>query len=189
MSDIIAKLSIEDVALMNFILMDPTIITSFVEESKKEKYKTRDISAIDGTIIFGKSKWRWLNRLLGDEIKIDFLTFSLKTVAAISGQKNNYNERILSALTKEVLTKAVMKGDYSYIIHRLFDAYHYGVKAYTGSKTDNTEDLNDLVNECDEITRRQIEEIKRKLRCSNSYNVTLNSGESIGSLKLTIGQI
>ena len=170
-------LSPEDCILMQLVLMDPVVIDQFIDHNKLELFKSRDIDRTNGSIVFGKTKIRWLNHFIGDEVKIDFLTFALKAISAISGQQNNYNERILSALTKEVVTNAVMKKDYSFVIHRLFDAFHYGCKSYTGAK-DNSPDNNN-----ENAVQEQLAAIRNQLK-SRTYSIGLNSGESIGLLKL-----
>lgn len=163
------KLSQKDSLLIQLLLMDPVINNQLIDKASKEVYSTVIVDRITGDIVFGKTRWTWLNHFIADEKKISFIDFAMKTVAALSGQQANYDERILNALSHEVITKAVMEGNFTFIVNRLFDACRYGNKSSTRSVsqpplTDN---------------------IKRGIRLGNKvYDVTLNSGDLLGIFNL-----
>ena len=163
------KLTLRDSLLIQMLLLDPVIHGQLVNKSDKEVYAQIVVDRTTGDLIFGRTKFSWLNHFIGDEKKISFLDFAMKTVAALSGQQNNYNERILGALSQEVIKKAVMEDDYGFIVNRLFDACRYGNKSSTRSTaqpplvTDN---------------------VKRIVRVEHKdYRVDLNSGEAVGIFK------
>lgn len=120
------RLSKSDAILIHLLLMDPIISSQFIDAKNKEVYSIVTINKENGEITFGKSKFRWLNHLIADEKKISFIDFAIKTVAALSGQKNNYNKKMLSALSEEVIKNAVMNGNYHYVVDMLFDSSRYG---------------------------------------------------------------
>ena len=163
------KLSQKDSLLIQLLLMDPVINNQLIDKVSKEVYSTVIVDRITGDIVFGKTRWTWLNHFIADEKKISFIDFAMKTVAALSGQQANYDERILNALSHEVITKAVMEGNFTFIVNRLFDACRYGNKSSTRSVsqpplTDN---------------------VKRGIRLGNKvYDVTLNSGDLLGIFNL-----
>ena len=155
--------------MIQLLLMDPVINGQLIDKAAKEIYSTVIVDRITGDIVFGKTRWTWLNHFITDEKKISFIDFAMKTVAALSGQQANYDERILNALSHEVITKAVMEGNFTFIVNRLFDACRYGNKSSTRSVsqpplTDN---------------------VKRGIRLGNKvYDVTLNSGDLLGIFNL-----
>ena len=163
------KLSQKDSLLIQLLLMDPVINNQLIDKASKEVYSTVIVDRITGDIVFGKTRWTWLNHFIADEKKISFIDFAMKTVAALSGQQANYDERILNALSHEVITKAVMEGNFTFIVNRLFDACRYGNKSSTRSVsqpplTDN---------------------VKRGIKLGNKvYDVTLNSGDLLGIFNL-----
>lgn len=163
------KLSQKDSLLIQLLLMDPVINGQLIDKAAKEIYSTVIVDRITGDIVFGKTRWTWLNHFIADEKKISFIDFAMKTVAALSGQQANYDERILNALSHEVITKAVMEGNFTFIVNRLFDACRYGNKSSTRSVsqpplTDN---------------------IRRGIKFGNKvYNVNLNSGDLLGIFSL-----
>ena len=97
MSNKDVKLSIKDSLLIQILLLDPVINSQMIEKKDAEYYSNVIIDRTTGDLVFGKTKYVWLNHFIGDEKKISFLDFAMKTVAALSGQENNYDERILKA--------------------------------------------------------------------------------------------
>ena len=106
--------------------MDPTIKRNLIDESKKELYSTVTIND-DGSITFGKTRYLWWNKLIGDEFTMSFTDFAFKTTAALSGQKRNINDIILKGLSEEVIKNAIIEEKYDMVVDRLFDAARYGV--------------------------------------------------------------
>lgn len=111
--------------LIQILLMDETIKRALIDEKKLEYYKRVDINE-DGSITLGKTRYRWINRLFGDEETKSFVDFCITTTAALSGQKNNVNEILLRGLTRETVVNAVMDKRIEEMVDRLFDAARYG---------------------------------------------------------------
>lgn len=161
------KLNQKDSLLIQLLLMDPVINGQLINKSDKEVYSIVIVDRMTGDIMFGKTRWSWLNHLIGDERKISFIDFAMKTVAALSGQQANYDERILNALSHEVITKAVMEGNFTFIVNRLFDACRYGNKSSTRSASQPP-----LTNN-----------VKRGIKFGNkTCQIDLNSGDTLGIL-------
>lgn len=172
MANRLQKLSDQDVLLINYLLLDSTIIDQFCDRRQREIYSKVTIDKTTGDLIFGKTKFIWLNHFIGDEKKISFLDFSLKVIAALSGQKNNYDERILKALSEKTIKEAVMKGDYHRIVDSLFDTCRYGNKST--SQSDSQPELH-------------APRVTTGLRIGKKvFNVRLNSGEDLGKFGFII---
>ena len=122
------KLSNKSAKLIEILLSDPSIKQNLIDDQNKELYKTVTINE-DGSIVLGKTRCLWWNRLIGDEKKLSFTDFAFKTVAALSGQKRNVNDIILKGLSEEVIRKAILDDQYDMVVDRLFDAARYGVQS------------------------------------------------------------
>jgi hypothetical protein len=111
--------------LLEILLDDETIKRALIDDKKLEYYKRCDINN-DGSITFGKTSYRWVNRLFGDEETKSFVDVCMSIIAALSGQKNNVNEILLRGLTRETIVNAVMDKKLEEMVDRLFDAARYG---------------------------------------------------------------
>ena len=121
------RLSRADALLVQYLLEDPTIRGILVDNDKKEVYSSCSVGE-DGSITFGKTCVKWWNRLIGDERTISFNEFAMKVASAISGQKNNTNQKILNGLLGVIATKGIQGEDYSYVIDQLLIATKFGMK-------------------------------------------------------------
>ena len=68
------RLTHADALIVQYLLEDPTIRGILVDESKKEVYKRIDIEE-DGSIILGKTCFRWWNNLVNDYKVVSFNEF------------------------------------------------------------------------------------------------------------------
>ena len=121
------RLSRADALLVQYLLEDPTIRGILVDNDKKEVYSSCSVGE-DGSITFGKTCVKWWNRLIGDERTISFNEFAMKVASAISGQKNNTNQKILNGLLGVIATKGIQGEGYSYVIDQLLIATKFGMK-------------------------------------------------------------
>lgn len=119
------KLSEKSVKLIEMLLEDPAIKGNLIDDPNKEVYKTLTICE-DGSIVLGKTRCLWWNRLIGDEKTLSFIDFAIKVITALSGQANNQNEIVLKGLTEDLIRKAVAADKYDYVVDRLFDVARYG---------------------------------------------------------------
>lgn len=111
--------------LTDLLKHDETIKRALIDEKKLEYYKRVDINQ-DGSVTLGKTRYKWINRLFGDEETKSFVDVCLAIIAALSGQKNNVNEILLRGLTIETVKNAVMDSKREEMVDRLFDAARYG---------------------------------------------------------------
>lgn len=126
------KLSSKSVKLIELLLSDPTIRKELIDDKNGELFKTVTIQE-DGSIVLGKTRCLWWNRLLGDEKILSFTDFAFRTVAALSGQKCNVNDIILKGLSEEVIRNAIQDDQFDVVVDRLFDAARYGVQGNLNS--------------------------------------------------------
>lgn len=120
------RLTHADALIVQYLLEDPTIRGILVDESKKEVYKRIDIEE-DGSIILGKTCFRWWNNLVNDYKVVSFNEFAIKAANAISGQKNNTNERVFAGLLEVIGKQGIKNEDYSYVIDQLLIATKFGM--------------------------------------------------------------
>lgn len=119
--------------LIRILFMDESIKRSLVDENDNTMYKRVDIGE-DGSITFGKTKYRWWNRLVNDEKVVPFNAWIFDVVRCLAGQQANCNDIVRKGLSQEVVDAAIFKGDYDIVIDRLFDAARYGVKTKLNTK-------------------------------------------------------
>ncbi len=100
----------------------------FIDIEKREAYKVLDINQ-DGTFTLGKRNWRWWNRLFGMEKTISFKDFAFNTFRALVGMADNFNRSdILQGLSQELIAKAVLEKNYSFVVDRLLDVARFAIK-------------------------------------------------------------
>lgn len=122
----IKRLTHADALIIQYLLEDPTIKGILVDENKKEVFSRIDINE-DGSIVLGKTSFKWWNRFIGDEKIVSFNEFAIKAANAISGQKNNTNEQVFNGLLEVIGKRGIKNEDYSYVIDQLLIATKFGM--------------------------------------------------------------
>ena len=119
-------ISPRSVSLIKWLLEENTISERVMENTKdKAKYKIISISP-EGTIILGKTSFRWLNQLLACQDKIPFESFALKVWSALVDLSDGLNkEAVLKGLSQEIVLRGVRELKYDWVVERLFDAARY----------------------------------------------------------------
>lgn len=112
--------------LIKVLLADDKIRQKVYEDTKNfEKYKICVICS-DGTIVLGKTRWQFWNRLLNCQDELPFESFALRVWDALvdlsSGENNT---AIIEGLSREIVLSSVREKKYDYVINRLFDAYRH----------------------------------------------------------------
>lgn len=82
----------------------------------------------DGTVILGKTKYAFINRLFNDEKILSISDICIRIISIITGKGKTKNTEAFKSLIED-LTIALDKGDYSYAITRIFIAYRLGYKS------------------------------------------------------------
>ena len=102
----------------------------FMDVENREAYKILDINE-DGTLVLGKRSVRWWNKLFNLEKTISFKDFAFSVMKALVGMasKDPNKNIILRGLSEELISKAVMREDYDWVIDRLFDTARFGVES------------------------------------------------------------
>jgi len=102
----------------------------FMDIDNREAYKILDINE-DGTLVLGKRSYRWWNRLFNLEKTISFKDFAFSVMKALVGMasKDPNKNVILKGLSEELISKAVMREDYDWVVDRLFDTARFGVES------------------------------------------------------------
>lgn len=101
----------------------------FMDVDNREAYKILDICE-DGTLVLGKRSVRWWNKLFNLEKTISFKDFAFSVMKALVGMatKDPNKNVILKGLSEELISKAVMREDYDWVVNRLFDTARFGVE-------------------------------------------------------------
>lgn len=109
--------------LIKVLLSDEKIRQKVYEDTKEfEKYKICTICN-DGTIVLGKTRWRFWNRLLNCQDELPFESFALRVWDALVDLSSGFNNTaILEGLSREIVLSSVREREYDYVIDRLFDA-------------------------------------------------------------------
>lgn len=148
------RLTKADALILQYLLEDSNIKSILTDDSKKEVYKRLDIEE-DGSLVLGKTSFRWWNRFINDQKVISFNEFAIKVTDKISGQKNNTNNKILKGLLEVIAKKGIKDQDYSYVIDQLLIAVKFGMDGPLKCKCINLdEDSEDLEEET--VHRRRI---------------------------------
>lgn len=119
-------LSHRSVLFIKWLLEEPTISERVMENHKdKEKYKIITVNP-EGTIVLGKTSFKWLNQLLACQDKIPFESFALRVWNALVDLSNGENKiAVDKGLSREIITKGVRELNYDWVVERLFDAARY----------------------------------------------------------------
>lgn len=109
--------------LIKVLLSDEKIRQKVYEDTKEfEKYKICTICS-NGTIVLGKTRWRFWNRLLNCQDELPFESFALRVWDALVDLSSGFNNTaILEGLSREIVLSSVREREYDYVIDRLFDA-------------------------------------------------------------------
>ncbi len=157
----IKRLTHADALIIQYLLEDPAIKGVLLDENNKEVYSRIDIEE-DGSIVLGKTSFKWWNRFIGDEKTISFNEFAIKAANAISGQKNNTNKKVFAGLLEVIGSRGIKNEDYSYVIDQLLIAAKFGMEGPLKCRCINL-DSGEPVNSRRSI-RQQIEDGDIKIR-------------------------
>ena len=117
----------DHVKLIEMLLSEPKIAESvLVDIDKSETYKDSYVNE-DGSIVLGKRRIRWWNKLFNLEKTISFKDFAFNTFRALVGLTEEVNRNtVLMGLSQEIIAKAVLDKDYEFVVDRLFDVARFG---------------------------------------------------------------
>ena len=182
----IKRLTHADALIIQYLLEDPTIKGILVDENKKEVYSRIDINE-DGSITLGKTSFKWWNHFIGDEKIVSFNEFAIKAANAISGQKNNTNEKVFAGLLEVIGNRGIKNEDYSYVIDQLLIATKFGmdgplkcrcVNLDSGDPTENRRSVRQQIEDGDVKihVRGKSDQIPLKFKVNNfGDDITINA--------------
>ena len=103
--------------LIKVLLSDEKIRQKVYEDTKEfEKYKICTICN-DGTIVLGKTRWRFWNRLLNCQDELPFESFALRVWDALVDLSSGFNNTaILEGLSREIVLSSVREREYDYVL-------------------------------------------------------------------------
>ena len=112
--------------LINVLLTDSKIAEVVYEDSKnKDKYKICTIRD-DGSIVMGKTRCLWWNRLLNCQDVLPFESFALKVWNALVDLSSGINNTaIMKGLSQEIVMNSVRDRKYEWVIDRLYDCWKH----------------------------------------------------------------
>lgn len=167
---------------MRELLYAKSIRSLFIDEANKEVYNRIDINE-DGTLTFGKTNYKFINRLFGAEKEVSFLDFSIRIAVNLCGQlKNNSNiskanrESILKDLTSEVIRENCINNKFGVVIDRLLDAARFGIPTELSSRNRSTYTEN-----------KEPQKSQKVIIKHGTQEITLpGTGEGIGIIETTL---
>ncbi len=133
----LSKLSIKHIEIL---LMSENISKEvFTDIENKETYKYIEIQS-DGSILLGKTKYKFINRLFSLEKEITFQDFALRAMKGISVSTDKNKKTIVNGLTEDIVNQSVFKKKYDYVVDKLYDAARYAsndkvLSTLTGTET------------------------------------------------------
>ena len=138
------------------LLGDPRIAERvFNNREDNEKYKICTVNDT-GTVILGKTRFRWWNALIKCQDKIQFIDFALRVWSALVDLSKGLNkEAVLKGLSQEIIEQSVRDNNYSYVVNRLFDCWRFVAQESVGFQPAVTEGIQQ-VKVAHEITPRII---------------------------------
>lgn len=77
----------------------------------------------DGSVVLGKTKYDWINRLFGDRRELSVTDLCLRIIDEVSGKGQLRNKDAFRALNLDFIEKALENKKYDTAISRLFLAY------------------------------------------------------------------
>lgn len=118
---------------MSAILTDSNVAERvFENERDKAKYKIYTIQD-DGTVIMGKTRVKWWNRLLNCQDEFPFECFALRIWDALVDLSSGLNNKaIMEGLSKEIVINAVRKRNYDWVVARLYDCWSHVAQKSSG---------------------------------------------------------
>jgi hypothetical protein len=159
------KLSLKDKKLIDILMMDSTILSTF---SKDNKIPTKVEVLDDGTFVAYYTGCTWWSKLCNDNKTIPFELFAINVVAAICGNGPNRNNAVYDVLIKEVIELGLKNKDYHKVIDCIFDVCRHSLPGELRSTFLN-----------DDTTKLNSNAYRRVV---GSGRVRLNSGESFGPI-------
>ena len=164
--------------MLEILLSDPIVLSKVLMENELPKtVKIKD----DGSIIFGKTKYNWINKLVGCFRQVSLLEVSINIADAITGSGNNRNEEGFDCITKNILDSAIKKQDLDRIVDILFDSMRAGTDGELASRFITEEDIKRFSKDPD--MRKRIEtgklDVYGKVRLNSGYCIDVRLNECL----------
>lgn len=121
------QLSERAVADMKYILADDQFMLNLLVDEEKKIAKHVSLNS-DGSITIGKTKYGWLNRLLGAERTIGFDDFVLRLIDFMAGHISNRNEIAKAGMSQDFIKQRFGQYDRDEIVEMVFAYYRFGYK-------------------------------------------------------------
>ena len=129
-------------------MLEDEQISCKVCNNKKDKdmYPLCTICA-DGTIILGKTKYEFFNKLLSCQDKIPFDSFALRVWDALVAMSTGENSIALKEdLSKEIAEKAIREGDYNGLVSKLILCYKHVCNNKSGEEDSSEGEISKALN-------------------------------------------
>ena len=122
------KLSNQKKALLKIILNDNKFLHILLDEKDLEIYKHITIDD-DGNVIFGKSKYNFINIAFNTKIVVPFTEISARIIRALKDgidKESEMGQRISCALNQEYLDNILDSDDKNKLVDSIFAIYYHG---------------------------------------------------------------
>lgn len=122
------NLSNQKKALLKIILNDNKFLHLLLDERDLEIYKHITIDD-NGNVIFGKSRYNFINQAFNTKILVPFTDISAKIIRALKDgidENSEMGQRISNALNQEYLDNILNSDDKNKLVDSLFAIYYHG---------------------------------------------------------------
>lgn len=122
------KLSNQKKALLKIILGDKKFLHLLLDEKDLEIFKHITIDD-DGNVIFGKSKYNFINYAFNTKIVVSFADITAKIIRALKDgidKSSEMGRRITCSLNQEYLDNILDSDDKNKLVDSLFMIYYHG---------------------------------------------------------------
>ena len=137
----------QSILLIRYLLEDEQISCKVCNNKKdKDMYPLCTICT-DGTIILGKTKYEFFNKLLSCQDKIPFDSFALRVWDALVAMSTGENSIALKEdLSREIAEKAIREGDYNGLINKLVLCYKHVCNNKSGIDDSSEGEISEALN-------------------------------------------
>lgn len=155
--------------MLEILLSDPTVLSKVLMENEI----AREVTIMDdGSIIFGKTKHKLWNRLIGCFRQVSLLEISIHIADAITGIGASRNNENFDCITKDLLQSAVKDRDLDRVVDILFDSMRAGTDGELASRF---------------ITKKDIERFNKDPKLRQTVATVNGELDVIGRVRLNSG--
>ena len=119
-------LDIKSQELLKLMLKDDEFLLLLLDKGTRELYQRVDVLE-DGTLVLGKTKWKWVNSLFNDQKTIAFSDLLMDMIRVLgNANKSDDAKVVFVALSDEFVKNRLLKDDKNELVEQVFNVYYWG---------------------------------------------------------------